>query len=148
MTRVFARQDVLGGLLLVVFGVAGLALGAPLAMGTARRMGPGYFPTILSWALIVLGGAIAARGAMRSGIPATRVGWRSVVLVTLAAAIFGYLIDRIGLTAATIAAVVLGAYAGRDARPIEVAALAVILAASAVGLFVYGLGQPLPLWGR
>ena len=148
MTRVFARQDVLGGLLLVAFGAAGLALGASLDMGTARRMGPGYFPTILSWSLIVLGGAIAVRGALKNGIPATRVRWRSVVLVTLAAVIYGYLIDRVGLIAATIAVVVLGAYAGRDARPIEVAALAVILAASAVGLFVYGLGQPLPLWGR
>ena len=148
MTRIFARQDVLGGLLLVAFGAAGLALGASLEMGTARRMGPGYFPTILSCSLIVLGGAIAVRGALKSGLPATRVRWRSVVLVTLAAAIFGYLIDRVGLIAATIAVVVLGAYAGRNARPIEVAALAAILAASAVGLFVYGLGQPLPLWGR
>lgn len=142
------RVDVLGGLLLVAFGVAGLIFGASLDMGTARRMGPGFFPTILSWLLIGLGFLIAAGGLVRAGATATGVVWRPLILVTIAVSIFGGLIDRAGLLVATAAVVVLGSFAGRDARPLEVAGLAVAMAICAALLFVYALGQPLPLWGR
>lgn len=149
MRTVFRRQNVLGGLLLVAFGVLGLALGASLDMGTARRMGPGFFPRILSWMLIALGGGIAAHGAMVSDAPtATRVAWRPLVLITAAVVAFQLLIDRTGLIAATAAVVGLGAVAGRDARAAEVAALALIMAVCVALLFVYVLNLPLPLWGR
>ncbi len=149
MARILQRQNVLGGLLLVAFGVLGLILGASLAMGTARRMGPGFFPRILSWSLIAIGGAIAAQGAVASdGETATRVTWRPLVLITIAVVAFQFLIDRVGLIAATVAVVGLGAVAGRDARPTEVGALAAIMAAGVAVLFVYVLNLPLPLWGR
>src|SRR5512139_656105 len=130
MVRVFQRQNVLGGVLLVAFGVLGLVLGASLDMGTARRMGPGFFPRVLSWLLIAIGGAIAAQGAVAShGETATRITWRPLVLITIAVMAFQFLIDRAGLIAATAAVVSLGAVAGRDARPTEVGILAVIMAA-------------------
>jgi hypothetical protein len=144
----FQRQDVLGGLLLVGLGVAGLVFGAPLAIGTPRRMGPGFFPMILSWLLIGLGGVVAIGGAVRAGATASRIAWRPLILITVAVGAFGALIDRTGLLLATVAVVALSAFAGRDARPAEVAALAVTMAVCTAVLFVYALGQPLPLWGR
>lgn len=148
MGSVFRRQDVLGGVLLVAFGVAGLVLGASLEMGTARRMGPGFFPTVLSWLVIGLGGLVAVRGFARAGEPVTGIGWRPLVLITIAVVSFQLLIDRAGLALATVAVVALGSFAGRDVRPGEVAVLCVAMAISAVLLFIYALGQPLPLWGR
>lgn len=148
MSRMFQRQDVLGGLLLIALGVAGLVFGAPLEMGTPRRMGPGFFPTILSWLLIGIGGVVAIGGMGRADAMASRIAWRPLTLITVAVAAFGALIDRTGLVLATVAVVALGAFAGRDARPAEVAALAVTLAVCTALLFVYALGQPLPLWGR
>jgi len=140
--------DVLGGLLLVAFGVAGLVFGASLDMGTARRMGPGFFPTILSWLLIGLGVLVAAGGLARSGATATGIAWRPVILITISVAVFGALIDSVGLLVATAAVVVLASFAGRDARPLEIVGLAVAMAICAGLLFVYALGQPLPLWRR
>jgi hypothetical protein len=149
MPRVLQRQNVLGGLLLVIFGVLGLVLGASLDVGTARRMGPGFFPRVLSWLLIALGGGIAAQGAVASdAATATCIGWRPLALITTAVVAFQVLIDRAGLIAATAAVVGLGAVAGRDARATEVAALAVIMAVCVALLFVYALNLPLPLWGR
>jgi hypothetical protein len=149
MRAIFRRQSVLGGLLLVAFGVFGLVLGASLDMGTARRMGPGFFPRVLSWLLIALGGLIGVQGAMASGgETASRVAWRPLILVTTAVVTFQVLIDRAGLVAATAAVVILGAVAGRGARPAEVGALAVILAVCVAVLFVSVLNLPLPLWGR
>jgi len=149
MAHFLQRQNVLGGLLLVAFGALGLVLGASLDMGTARRMGPGFFPRVLSWLLIAIGGAIAAQGAVASdGETATRITWRPLVLITIAVVAFQFLIDRAGLIAATAAVVGLGAVAGRDARATEVAALALIMAVCVAVLFVYVLNLPLPLWGR
>jgi hypothetical protein len=149
MRHILRRQNVLGGLLLIVFGVLGLTLGASLDMGTAHRMGAGFFPRILSWLLIAIGGLIGVQGAMASdGETASRVTWRPLVLITIAVVAFQLLIDRVGLIAATASVVALGASAGRDARPAEVAALAVIMAVCVAVLFVYVLNLPLPLWGR
>jgi hypothetical protein len=149
MLHILRRQDVLGGLLLAVFGILGLAFGASLDMGTARRMGPGFFPKLLSWLLIAIGALIGAQGALApGGEAASRVTWRPLVLITMAVLAFQLLIDRLGLIVATAAVVALGAVGGRDARPVEVGVLAVILAACTAVLFVYVLNLPLPLWGR
>ena len=149
MRNVLRRQNVLGGLLLVAFGVLGLLLGASLDLGTARRMGPGFFPRILSWLLVALGGCIAAHGAVAADAEAaTRIVWRPLVLITTAVVAFELLIDRAGLIAATVAVVVLGAVGGRDARAAEVGALAAIMAICTAVLFVRVLNLPLPLWGR
>jgi hypothetical protein len=148
MTSLLRQQDVLGGLLLILLGASGLILGASLEIGTARRMGPGYFPMILSWLLIGLGGIVSGMAIRRVGETVTRIGWRSLLLVTVAVMAFWMLIDRLGLVAATAAVVVLGGLAGKDARPFELAALALFMAVATALLFVYALNLPLPLWGR
>jgi hypothetical protein len=45
---------------------------------------------------------------------------------------------------ATVTAV--SAFATRESRPLEVAALAAVLAAFSVGIFVYALRLPLTVW--
>jgi len=149
MSNILFRQNVLGGLLLVAFGVLGLALGASLDIGTPRRMGPGFFPRILSWLLIGIGAGISLAGARDA--TAERVlpsAWRPLAMVTIALLCFQLLIDRLGLVAATVAVVGIAALGGRDARWREVAALAALLALGTVLLFVKALDLPIPLWGR
>src|SRR3954471_14838426 len=67
MLRLLTLQDVWAGLLLAAFGIAALVFGADLAMGTARRMGPGYMPYGLAWLLILCGAVVALRGVVGSG---------------------------------------------------------------------------------
>src|SRR4051794_41911093 len=66
-TRLWALQDLWAGLLLAAFGIAALVFGADLAMGTARRMGPGYMPYGLAWLLVLCGAAVALRGVIAAG---------------------------------------------------------------------------------
>ncbi len=149
MSNILLRQNVLGGLLLVIFGVLGLVLGASLDIGTPRRMGPGFFPRILSWLLVALGAGIALAGLRDAA--AGRVApasLRPIVLVTLALLAFQLLVDRLGLVVATLAVVALSALGGRDTRFMEVALLAALLAVGTPLLFVQALGVPIPLWGR
>src|SRR5204862_8262873 len=50
-----APRDLGSSFVMVLIGAAGLYFGAELTMGTAGRMGPGYFPRLLSWLIIAIG---------------------------------------------------------------------------------------------
>ena len=52
-------RDVVGGLVVVAIGGLFLLFGRELPVGTSFRMGPGYFPTILSWLMVALGAVMA-----------------------------------------------------------------------------------------
>ncbi|MFM8677995.1 MAG: tripartite tricarboxylate transporter TctB family protein [Alphaproteobacteria bacterium] len=149
MSHILLRQNVLGGLLLVLFGILGLALGSALEPGTLRRMGPGFFPRVLSWLLVGIGAGVAMSGARDPAAERVAPGeWRPLAMVTIALLCFQLFIDRLGLVAATVAVVGIAALGGRETRWPEVAALAALLAVGSALLFVVALDLPIPLWGR
>ena len=43
----------------MAIGMGFFCFGRELEMGTSFRMGPGYFPTMLSWLMIALGAVMA-----------------------------------------------------------------------------------------
>ena len=55
MLRVKSPQDFGAAVVFLAIGVAGLYFGSDLAFGTSARMGPGYFPVLLSGLIIVIG---------------------------------------------------------------------------------------------
>jgi hypothetical protein len=146
MVRVRSPQDFGAGLVFVLIGAAGIVFGQDLAVGSAARMGPGFFPMLLSYLIIAIGLVLAARGIVIDGPPIERIHIRPLLAILLAILAFGALIDRIGL-ALTAALLTIGAaYAQRKVNLKETLLLAVGLALFAVGVFVYALSQPLPAW--
>lgn len=116
------------------------------SVGSAIRMGPGYFPTAVG-ALVALLGLVLAISALRAdGPPLPRLQWRPTLLVLVAGVAFGYLLKPFGLVLATAALVLVSALGGHEFRWREALALAAVLAVFAVAVFVYGLGLPFPLW--
>ncbi|MDD2867015.1 tripartite tricarboxylate transporter TctB family protein [Neomegalonema sp.] len=66
----FDLTDLLAGLMFVAFGlIFGLTSWFDLDLGTARRMGPGYFPLLLSGVLLLLGLIIILASTRRQGEP-------------------------------------------------------------------------------
>ena len=65
MTLTQKPRDVFGGLIVMTIGTGFLVYSRALDIGTASRIGPGYFPTILSILIILLGLVIAGL-ALRS----------------------------------------------------------------------------------
>ena len=63
MVRVRSPQDLGAGVVFVVIGVAGYYFGRDLAFGSAARMGPGYFPMLLSVLIIAIGLIVGFRRA-------------------------------------------------------------------------------------
>jgi hypothetical protein len=146
MLRVKSPQDLGAGVVFLLIGIAGLYFGRELAFGTSARMGPGYFPTLLSVLIIIIGFIVGFRGVTVEGPPIDPVQLRPISFILSAILIFGFLIDAIGLALTAVVLTVLAAYARREANLVETLLLGVSLALFTVLVFVYVLGQPLPAW--
>jgi hypothetical protein len=142
-------RDVVGGLLIVAVGAGFLLFGRELEFGTARSMGPGYFPTILSLLMVALGAALAGLGwRARSEEGAfAHVPWRGLLLVVGATLFFGFALCGLGLAPVLVLVVLATAWASRYATWRTAVPLALGLAVFCTVLFVRLLGLPLPLLG-
>ncbi len=146
--RVEGPRDVLAGLIYMAFG--GLMFYAALGyrLGTAGRMGPGYFPRVLALILIALGLISLVRGFVVRGEGIEAVKWKSLTLILASTLLFGALLERLGLALALSALVLVSAAASKEFR-FEWKALAgvVALVAFCTLVFVKGLGVPIPILG-
>jgi hypothetical protein len=146
MVRVKSPQDLGAGAVFVLIGLAGLYFGRELAFGTAARMGPGYFPILLSVLILAIGIIVAIRGLTTEGPPIEPVQLRPIAMIIAAILIFGVLIDVVGLALTALLLTVFAAYARREVKLTETILLGAGLAVFTVAVFVYLLGQPLPAW--
>jgi Tripartite tricarboxylate transporter TctB family len=144
--RIRHRKDFFAGLIFVVVGAFALFIGRDYSLGTATRMGPGYFPALLGWLLLVLGGTIFLRSLWFEGPNVGHVGYRPLVLILAAMLAFAALLETAGLVVALIALIAIGSIASNETRVRETLPLLVVLISVALGLFVYGLGLPLKIW--
>ncbi len=135
----------------VMFTLIGLAFAIIVKayeypMGTPSRMGPGYFPFVLGSIMAVLGIVIVVQALLTSGGPVTKFAWRPLIWVLSAFVIFGLTAKLLGLVIAIVLLVMISSYGGHEHRWKEAIISSVILAASSVGVFVYGLKLPFPIW--
>ena len=146
MVRIRNPKDFWAGVLFALVGAAAIVLGSRYNLGTAARMGPGYFPRILGMLLIALGGAIALRGLRTDG--AAMPGWRwwSTLVVLGSVVLFGLIVNHAGLALSTVILIVLASSASSEFRWKEALISGVFLAALAVGVFIIGLKLQLPIW--
>ena len=126
-------------------GAASLVLGRDYPLGTAFRMGPGYFPAVLGGALILFGLYFVARSLKAPVAIEGDWPWRPMIVLTLSLALFGFMMDRAGFVPALFVLVFGSAAAGKEFRLGEVLLLSAFLTPFATALFVWGLGLPYPL---
>jgi len=139
-------RDFWSGVLFTLFGVGTLAIGSKYTLGTAARMGPGYFPRILGILLIVLGVTIALRALRVRGEAMPRFRLRPLVIVLGSVVLFGAIVRPLGVALSTVILIVVASAASSEFRPRESLVAGVLLAALAVGVFVIGLQLQLPIW--
>jgi hypothetical protein len=146
MPRIRHPKDFWSGVLFAGLGIFIIVYGSKYTLGTAARMGPGYFPRILGILLSVLGLVLALRSLRLSGPPVPEWKWRPTLLVLGSVVLFGYIVPVLGMALSTIVLIVIASAAGREFRYKEALVSGVLLAALAVGVFVVGLGVSLPIW--
>jgi hypothetical protein len=141
-------KDLLAGLAFIGFGLAFGYASVGYELGTALRMGPGYFPLVLSGVLVLLGVAIIAEGFLAPEPGSIGpVPWRGLVLLGGALFIFGFTVRGLGLAPSLAIAIFMSAFASHRTGLVGAAVLTIGLTLFCVLIFVYALGLPLPLLG-
>jgi hypothetical protein len=148
MSHVLQKKDFWAGVLYIAFGAAAFWIGRDYPMGTAGRMGAGYFPTVLSVILMLIGLISAARAFAQEGEAVGTIAWKPLALVVGSTALFGLLLPVAGLVIALIVLILVSAAASQHFRfDLKAAAGLVLLVTFCSLVFVKALGVPMPLLG-
>jgi hypothetical protein len=137
--------DALTGLLFVALGAFALAYGWNYSIGTAARIGPGYFPKILACGLLLLGAVLIGRSLLTAtdedALGAIAV--RPLLFVLAGTLGFALLVERAGFVLASFVLIFAARLADRDFRLLEVTLLAAGMVVLIAALFWLGLSLPL-----
>lgn len=139
-------RDFHAGLLFVAFGLVALVIAQTYPLGTAARMGPGYFPRLLGILLVVLGAFQSLIGWRSKSELQQEWHWQPLFILLASVALFILITPWLGLIAAGLALVFLSSAASREFRWREALIVGTLQGVAAAVLFVYGLGLPLPVW--
>jgi putative tricarboxylic transport membrane protein len=146
-TPLLRNKDFLAGLMFIAIGASAMIIARDYPFGSALRMGPGYFPTILGGIVAVFGLWVLVQGLLTQQ-PVNRT-WsvRALIILPLTALVFGIMMEKAGFVPALLVLSLMAATASPKFRLIEQSVLAVGLTVLSVSLFIYGLGLPYPLFG-
>lgn len=116
-------------------------------LGTALRMGPGYFPLFLAVILTLLGAVVLAQAARVQGEPIGPIALRGMLFILPAPVFFGLTVRGLGFVPSLFFAALIAAFASSRMKP----GMAVVLAAGitlfSVAVFSYALGLPFERFG-
>ena len=149
MTSRLSIKDLLAGLIFIGFGLAFGYTSLTYEVGTALRMGPGYFPLILSLVILLLGVIIAARSFFTGPdkVPLARVPWVGVTLLVGGLVFFGATVRGLGLAPSLFISVFMGAFASQRTGFLGALFLAGLLTFTCIAIFIWALGMPLAVIG-
>lgn len=148
LSRALANQWIPPGLFFIALGAAALWLSRNYPLGDLKRMGPGYFPRMLSVAMICLGVLIVRQGwSELAGAKGLRGKLdRSFWLIPLSLVAFALTVERLGVVIGLALMLAVAGFAHREARIKDIAISIVTLIVLTVLIFVVALKLPLRLW--
>jgi putative tricarboxylic transport membrane protein len=140
-------KDFWTGLIYILFGSSVIFIARDYTMGNAFRMGPAYFPTVLSVILILIGAISLIRSFITPGTPIGAFAFKGLTLVSVSVLVFGFIVRGAGLAVALPLLVIISAYASTRFRWRPTLLMAVGLTIFCSLVFLKGLGIPLPIIG-
>ncbi|MCL4184516.1 MAG: tripartite tricarboxylate transporter TctB family protein [Burkholderiaceae bacterium] len=148
--RIRNYPDFWSGIMFLVMGVLFVIFSQAYQLGTAARMGPGFFPTMLGALMAFLGLLIAWRAMARS-TPEARVGgvgWREMFLVLGAVALFALGLPYLGMVISITLLIGVSAMASHEFSWKETLISIVVLLVMSELVFVKGLELQFPVWPK
>ena len=143
------RTDAAAGVLFILFGLFFGIQSLGLEIGTAFRMGPGYFPLVLAVVLMIFGGLILFN-AIKAGKDSPSVGaiaWRGLLFILPAPIFFGLTVRGLGFVPSIFLTTLIAGLASLKMRPAYALGLAVVVTAFSTLVFSYALGLPFRRFG-
>jgi putative tricarboxylic transport membrane protein len=141
-----APKDFWSGVMFLAFATVALFTARGYSLGTAGHMGPGYFPMLLGGVLAAIALILILRSLVIEGESVSAIAVVPLAIIVVGVCLFGLLIEWLGLLVSLAAVTAVTALASRESKPVEIVALALVLAAFSLGVFVYALRLPLPVW--
>lgn len=118
-----------------------------LRVGTAFRMGPGFFPLSLGILLAFIGSLVVITSFGSTSGPVGTIAWRGLVLVLLPPVLFGLTVRDLGMAPAIAMVVALTALASRKMTWLSGLAVTVGMTVFCILIFGVLLQLPLPMLG-
>ncbi len=135
------------GLLYLFFGGSAMIIAQGYPLGTATKMGPAYFPTVLGGILILIGLISLARSFIQTGAPIEKFALKGLALILLSTVLFGVIVRGAGLAVALPLLVIISSLGSRGMKWLPRFLLALSLTVFCVLVFLKGLGIPLAVIG-
>lgn len=118
-----------------------------LELGTAFRMGPGYFPLILAVILTVLGIVVLVQSARVKGEPMGPLAFRGMLFILPAPVFFGLTVRGLGFVPSLFFTALIAAFASQRMKPGMALILALAITIFSAAVFSYALGLPFERFG-
>ena len=144
-------KDFWSGVMFVAFGLFFAGYARQYDMGTAARMGPGYFPTVLGVLLVAIGAFVAFKGLRTEHEEGHGHGhvdkfhFKPLGLVLGAVVAFGLLLRPAGLIVALVALIFISSLGSGEFKVKEILPLTIGLCLLVLAVFIWGLGLTIPV---
>ena len=143
-------KDFWSGVLFAAAGLFFIVTVQELRLGTAARMGPAYFPTILGGILTVLGLMLMIRGFLARVVNPQEhrvepFHWRILGFILGSVLVFSLILNSCGVIVATGAMIFIAACAEKKIHVKETLAVVIVLNFIVWVTFVYAIGMQIPV---
>lgn len=135
------------GALFIAVGAIFAFQSLDLEIGTAFRMGPGYFPLLLSGILVILGLIILVQATRVEGEPVGPIAFRGMLFILPAPIFFGLTVRGLGFVPALFVTAFIACFASARMKLLTALVISVALTIFSVAVFSYGLGLPFRRFG-
>ncbi len=141
------QRDFGAGIMYMVIGLFFSIVALQYPMGTAAKMGPGYFPFFLGLLMTLLGLLVLVKslGAKAAIERIPKFHWRIIALITGSVVLYGILLPTMGFIVAVFVLVFMSASASHEFHWKGTLINATFLVAFTYSVFVMGLKLQFPL---
>lgn len=143
----FDSTNAICGLTFIALGFFFIYQCLNLELGTALRMGPGYFPLFLAVILALLGAIVLVQATRVQGEPIGPIALRGMLFILPAPVLFGLTVRGLGFVPSLFFAALIAAFASSRMKPGMAVVLAAAITLFSVAVFSYALGLPFERFG-
>ena len=141
------QKNFWSGVMFIAFGAFFVGWAQQYDMGSAARMGPAFFPTVLGGLMFLLGVLVTIDGLAveHPDGKIEPVNFRALALVLGSVVAFGLLLRPAGLLVALFVLVGVSSLGSHEFRLRDVLLLSVGMSLLVLAVFIYGLSMTIPV---
>ena len=146
--RIRSQKDFASGLMFILVGLSFSFVARGYSMGTAAKMGPGYFPFLLGLVLALLGAVVTIGALSSKGEEDQLARWDLKILLWILGSVvlFGLLLKPLGMVLSVFVLVIISSMASHEFSWKGALLNSVVLVLISMGAFVYGINLQMPVW--